>query len=266
MSWSRVLPHHGVHSAICKVDVWPALLDFKTLKRFRLWPHSRLAGETPAWVLKRHVCTHTCTYRHSGTHSVFLKGPLHASLSFPPTHSSVLTLTTAVTTCILFSWIFQALQSSRCCYIYIVPKHFCWGWIVSKTLLHYLVHLVIRISLTQISAVLQKEVSPCAGHSCPRALLLKVALLFWRASVAKGSPGRFISFYLWLVHKLGVNPNLVSSCPFSSGWAESGGFYEGPLQKLTTLTESQDQLNALAMIIYCFSHVTGCIWSCSVTL
>lgn len=116
--WSQVLPHCGVHSALCKVNMWPALLDFKTYEEFRLWPHSRLVGK-PWLEFKKDTCAHTHhANRHSGTHFVFLEGPLRASLSFPPTHSSLLTLTIAVTTCILFSWIFQALQSSRCCYIY----------------------------------------------------------------------------------------------------------------------------------------------------
>lgn len=134
-----------------------------------------------------------------------------------------------------------------------MPEHFCWGWIVSKTLLHYLVHQVIRISLTQISAVLQREVTPCAAHSCPWALLLKAALLFLRTSVAKGSPGRFIFFYMWLVlHKLGVNPSLVSSCPFSSGWPESGRFYEGPLEKLWKPGATQCSGNDYLLFFPCY--------------
>jgi len=57
------------------------------------------------------------------------------------------------------------------------------------------------------------------------------------------------TFYPWLVTRY---LPLVSSCLFSSQWPESVRLYEGPLQKLVTLTESQEQLNALTTIIYHF--------------
>lgn len=97
---------YGQHCWILKLVKVQALASLKTC-----WGN-------PGLYLKKDTFAHTDAHTHSGTHSVILEGPLCASLSFPPTHSSLLTLTVAVTTRILFGWIFQALQSSRCCYIY----------------------------------------------------------------------------------------------------------------------------------------------------
>lgn len=88
--------------ACCKGDGWPALLDFQTLKGSGAGLSEDLLQKL--WLVfkkKRHVHIHACT------HSFFLKGSLCASSSFPPTHSSLLTLSIAETTCILFNWIFQ---------------------------------------------------------------------------------------------------------------------------------------------------------------
>lgn len=114
--------HRSCHTMVTTVQalkwmLWPSLLDFKTCEGSGSGLTQDLLGK-PWLEFKTDMGGHTHVCRQSGTHSVFLEGPLRASLSSPPTHSSLLTLTTAVTTCILFSWIFQALQSSRCCYIY----------------------------------------------------------------------------------------------------------------------------------------------------
>lgn len=192
----NTLCHTAAFAVVCcKVHGWPALLDFQTLKGSGSGLTEGLLGKL--WIVfkkKKDACT--CT--HVGTHSFsffFLKGPLCASLSFPPTHSPLLTLSVAETTCVLSSWIFRArvfsVFSRHFSVVGVTVVHVYWDSLVRKILLHSLIHFLwSHIALTQRSAVYQKEISHCVGHRSPWALLLKAALLtFWR-SIAKASPGR----------------------------------------------------------------------------
>lgn len=223
----HVMPHTAVFAvARCKVHGWPALLDFQTLKGSSSGLAEGLLGKF--WIVfkkRRHIHTHT--HWHPFFFFV-LKGPLCAFLSFPPTQSSLLTLSVAETTCVLFSWIFRArlfsMFSRHFRVVGVAVVHVYWGSLVSKILLHSLVHILwSHIPLTQISAVYQKEISHYVGHKSPRALLLKAALLTFWTSVAKASPGRV--FYLWLMKWY---LRLVSSCPCNSEWPVR--LYERPLQ------------------------------------
>lgn len=97
----HIMPHCSVCSGQYRMDGWPALLDFQTPTGSGSGLTEDLLGKF--WLvvkIKRHVHTQTCTQ------SFLLKWPLWASLSFPPTLSTLLTLYVAETTYILFNWIF----------------------------------------------------------------------------------------------------------------------------------------------------------------
>lgn len=61
VSWSQVLPHCSVHSASCKVYLWPALLDFKPVKVQALASLKTCWGNPGLSLKQTWVHTHMCT-------------------------------------------------------------------------------------------------------------------------------------------------------------------------------------------------------------
>lgn len=113
MCWSQSCVDGAVWTCYdtLRCSQWPAVkqMDSQHCRIFRALKAQALTSLKTCWgnfglCLKKqtrartHTCWHTFFF-------FFLKGQLCASLSFPSTHSPLLTLSVAETTCILFNWI-----------------------------------------------------------------------------------------------------------------------------------------------------------------